>query len=152
MALTADDIVAIQQLVALHGHLVDARELHRLDELFAPDAVYDVTAMGQGTIRGVPEFRAVAEAFADDERNPVGHHVTNVVVTEGVDGTAHVRSKGIGVLRDGRAGSVVYVDRVARTDGGWRIAARQVLPSTGHRPTEPTAHPHPDRESRSAGR
>jgi ketosteroid isomerase-like protein len=129
MALTADDIVAIHQLVALHGHLVDGRELHRLDELFTPDAVYDVTALGQGTVCGIDEFRALSEAFADDERNPVGHHVTNIVVTEGADGGARVRSKGIGVLRDGRAGSVVYDDRVTRTAHGWRIAARQVLPS-----------------------
>lgn len=129
MALTTDDIVAIHQLVALHGHIVDGREWDRLGELFTPDAVYDVTALGQGTIRGVEEFRVVSAAFADDERNPVGHHVTNVVVTEGADGGAAVRSKGIGVLRDGGTGSVVYADRVTRTPDGWRIAARQVLPS-----------------------
>ena len=131
MALTADDIMAIHQLVALHGHLVDSRELYRLDELFTPDAVYDVTALGQGIVHGIGEFRALSESFADDARNPVGHHVTNIVVTEGIDGSAHVRSKGIGVLRDGRTGSVVYEDRVARTADGWRIAARQVLPSSG---------------------
>jgi 3-phenylpropionate/cinnamic acid dioxygenase small subunit len=131
MALTADDIVAIHQLVALHGHLVDGRELHRLDELFTPDAVYDVTALGQGALCGIEEFRALSESFADDERNPVSHHVTNIVVTEGLDGSASVRSKGIGVLRDGRTGSVVYDDRVTRTAEGWRIAARQVLPSSG---------------------
>jgi 3-phenylpropionate/cinnamic acid dioxygenase small subunit len=128
MALTTDDIVAIHQLVALHGHIVDGREWHRLGELFTPDVVYDVTALGQGTIRGTEEFRAVSAAFADDERNPVGHHVTNVVVSEAADGGAAVRSKGIGVLRDGRTGSVAYADRVTRTPDGWRIAARQVLP------------------------
>jgi hypothetical protein len=129
MALTVTDIVAIQQLVALHGHLVDGRELHRLDELFTPDAVYDVTALGYGTVRGIDEFRALTESFVDDERNPVGHHVTNVVVTEEADGV-RARSKGIGVLRDGRAGSVVYDDLVTRTAAGWRIAARQVLPAS----------------------
>jgi hypothetical protein len=131
MALTANDIMAIHQLVALHGHLVDSRELSRLDELFTPDAVYDVTALGQGTVQGIDEFRALSQSFADDVRNPVGHHVTNIVVTEGVDGSAHVRSKGIGVLRDGRTGSVVYEDRVTRTAHGWRIAARLVQPSSG---------------------
>jgi ketosteroid isomerase-like protein len=131
MALTADDIVAIHQLVALHGHLVDAGELQRLDELFTSDAIYDVTALGQSTLHGIDAFRAASEAFADDERNPVAHHVTNIIVTEGVDGGATVRSKGIGVLHDGRAGSVTYNDRVTRTPDGWRIAARQVLPSSG---------------------
>jgi 3-phenylpropionate/cinnamic acid dioxygenase small subunit len=129
MTLTAADIVAIHQLVALHGHLVDSRELHRLDELFTPDAVYDVTALGQGTVRGIVGFRALSEAFANDERNPVGHHVTNIVITEAEDGRARVRSKGIGVLRDGRTGTVTYDDTVIDTENGWRITARQVLPS-----------------------
>jgi 3-phenylpropionate/cinnamic acid dioxygenase small subunit len=131
MALTAHDIMAIHQLLALHGHLVDDRELHRLDELFTPDAVYDVTAMGQGVVRGIEAFRALSESFADDARNPIGHHVTNIVVTEGAGSGATVRSKGIGVLRDGRTGSVVYDDHVTRTPAGWRITARQVLPSPG---------------------
>ncbi|WP_352231943.1 nuclear transport factor 2 family protein [Actinomycetospora sp. NBRC 106375] len=39
------DVVAIEQLIALHGHLVDDRELHRLGELFTNDAVYDVSAL-----------------------------------------------------------------------------------------------------------
>jgi hypothetical protein len=128
MALPADDVLEIHRLVALHGHLIDSGDLDRLDELFTPDAVYDVTAMGQGVLRGIAEFRAASEAFADDERNPVGHHVTNVVLDR-VANEVSVRSKGIGVLRDGRTGSVVYDDRVVRTAGGWRIAERRVSPS-----------------------
>jgi 3-phenylpropionate/cinnamic acid dioxygenase small subunit len=132
--LTADDLVQLHQLVALHGHLVDDGELHRLDELFTADALYDVSALGQGVLRGVAGFRAATEAFAHDERNPVGHHVTNVVVTEAGPDAATVRSKGLGVLRDGRAGSVTYVDRAVRTDRGWRIAARRVTPGRGPTP------------------
>ncbi len=80
-------------------------------------------------VRGVDEFRAATAAFAGDERNPVGHHVTNVVVTpDGADAAA-VRSKGIGVLADGRAGSVTYEDRVVRTPSGWRIGSRRVVPA-----------------------
>jgi hypothetical protein len=52
-----------------------------------------------------------------------------VVVTT-VDGDrAAVRSKGLGVLADGRTGSVVYDDEVVRTADGWRIAARCVRPA-----------------------
>jgi 3-phenylpropionate/cinnamic acid dioxygenase small subunit len=126
---TTADVLAIHQLVALHGHLVDERAFDRLGELVTPDAVYDVSALGQGVLHGVPEFRALSETFADDERNPVAHHVTNVVVTT-VDGDrAAVRSKGLGVLADGRTGSVVYDDEVVRTADGWRIAARCVRPA-----------------------
>jgi hypothetical protein len=139
MALTADDVLEIHRLVALHGHLVDAGELHRLEELFTPGAVYDLTALGQGVLCGIEEFRTATAAFADDERNPVGHHVTNVVVTEDGDGRVTVRSKGLGVLRDGRSGSVIYEDEVARTAKGWRIEARRVSPSrSGHAGTDRT--------------
>ena len=134
MPITTADVLEIHRLVALHGHLVDGRELHRLDELFTPDVVYDVSASGQGVLRGVEEFRAVSEAFADDEHNPVGHHVTNVVVTAVDEARASVRSKGIGVRRDGRTGSVVYDDDVVRTPEGWRIAARRVLPDRAGTP------------------
>jgi hypothetical protein len=54
--------------------------------------------------------------------------VTNVVVTEIDDERAHVRSKGLAVMSGGAAGSVVYDDEVRRTDQGWRIAVRRVLP------------------------
>jgi 3-phenylpropionate/cinnamic acid dioxygenase small subunit len=126
---TTADVLAIHQLVALHGHLVDDRAFDRLGELVTPGAVYDVSALGQGVVHGRDGFRALIEAFADDERNPVAHHVTNVVVTS-VDGDrAAVRSKGFGILRDGRTGSVVYDDEVVRTTDGWRIAARSVRPA-----------------------
>jgi 3-phenylpropionate/cinnamic acid dioxygenase small subunit len=127
MLTNAGDVLAIHQLLALHGHLIDAREFDRLDELFTADAVYDVSALGQGEIRGIDRFREVSAAFVEDERNPVGHHVTNVIVEEPTGDATTVRSKAIGVLRDGRSGSVTYVDRVVRTPDGWRIAARRVL-------------------------
>ena len=121
------DLLAMHQLLALHGHLVDSREFDRLDELFTADVVYDVSALGQGVIRGLNDFSAVSIAFVGDERNPIGHHVTNIIVEEPVGDTAIVRSKGIGVLRDGRAGSVTYLDHLVRTPAGWRIAARRVV-------------------------
>lgn len=98
-----------------------------IDELVTADAVYDVIALGQGEIHGLDQFCEVSAAFADDERNPVGHQVTNLIVDEPIGDTATVRSKGIGVLCDGFTGSVTYLDRVVRTPNGWRIAARRVI-------------------------
>ena len=48
MTLTTDDRVAIYELIALHGHLMDAGEFDRLGELFTNDFVYDVEAFGFG--------------------------------------------------------------------------------------------------------
>ncbi|WFE31763.1 nuclear transport factor 2 family protein [Micromonospora sp. WMMD975] len=126
MALSAEDKLAIHELVALHGHLMDAGELDRMDELFTVDVVYDLTAFGAGELHGGAAIKEAALALGDG--NPVGHHVTNVYVTEGPDGTVRATSKGIGVTSNGSVGSVVYEDIVRREVAGWRIAYRKVTP------------------------
>jgi 3-phenylpropionate/cinnamic acid dioxygenase small subunit len=126
VAVSADDRAAITELLALHGHLFDDGELDRLDVLFTASVRYDVTAMGGGVLHGIEAIRAAALALGD--RNPVGHHVTNVVLTEHPDGSVLARSKGIGVNLDGTVGTVTYEDTIVRTAAGWRIDARAVVP------------------------
>ncbi|MEU7572873.1 nuclear transport factor 2 family protein [Micromonospora sp. NPDC049240] len=126
MTLPVADLLAIHELLALHGHLVDAGELDRMSELFTADVVYDVTSFGFGELHGPEAIRSAALALGD--RNPVGHHVTNVHVTEDADGTVRAVSKGIGIHADGSVGSVVYEDVVRREGAGWRIAHRKVIP------------------------
>lgn len=124
MTLSWEDHVAINELIALHGHLVDAGELDRLDEVFTADVAYDVSGYGFGVLRGLASNRDAALALGD--RNPVGHHVTNVVLTEEEPDLVRARSKGIGVMADGTCGSVTYDDTVVRTGHGWRISERIV--------------------------
>lgn len=133
MALSTDDRIAIYELIALHGHLMDAGDFDRLGELFTEDFVYDVEALGFGSLNGVDALREAARALGDE--NPLGHHVTNALVIDDEDGLATVRSKGIGVLADGTSGTVVYEDVVRRTGVGWRIARRTVIPR--ERPLHP---------------
>ncbi|MFD0022331.1 nuclear transport factor 2 family protein [Streptomyces sp. NPDC058382] len=125
MALGIEDRLAVMELVALHGHLVDDGELHRLDELFTADVVYDVTDQGHGSLVGVDAFREAALAMG--ALNPVGHHVTNIVLTDLGEGRVGSRSKGIGVNADGTCGSVTYQDTIVRGEHGWRIAYRKVI-------------------------
>jgi ketosteroid isomerase-like protein len=122
--MTPADRTAITDLIHLHGHLVDGGELERAGELFTPDVTYDVTDFGLGTLSGRAALRDAALAVGD--ANPVGHHVTNVVITPLDERSARVRSKGIGVMADGTAGSAVYDDVVTRTPDGWRISHRKV--------------------------
>jgi len=126
VTLAPDDRAEITELLARHGHLFDDGELDRLDLLFTASVRYDVTAFGGGVLQGIEAIRAATLALGD--RNPVGHHVTNVVLTEQPDGSVRARSKGIGVYADGTAGSVTYEDEIVRTDDGWRIDARTVAP------------------------
>src|SRR5689334_21217940 len=124
MTLTEQDRIDINDLINRHGHLTDAGELHRAGELFTPDVTYDVTDFGLGSLHGIEALREAAEALGD--ANPVGHHVTNIVITSIDDHAAHVRSKGIGIKADGTAGSVTYEDVVTRRPDGWRISHRKV--------------------------
>ena len=96
MPLTLEDRLAITELIALHGHLVDKGELDRAAEVFTPDVEYDLTDFDQGT----------GEELAD--------------------GQVRVRSKGLGIRTDGSCGSVTYVDTVVRVGAGWRIARRRL--------------------------
>ncbi len=83
------DIIEIHQLLGLYGHVVDAQEWDRFDELFTHDAVLDYTAVRAPQIfHGVDEIRDYFRAA----NHPSAHHVTNIVVLE-VDGEVHVHSK-----------------------------------------------------------
>lgn len=126
MKLSLEDRIAIEEVVALHGHLFDEGELDRLGELFTDDVVYDTSAFGGGQLVGIPALRDAALALGD--RNPVAHHITNVVVTEVREGEVRVRSKGLAVMADGKAGSVSYDDTIVRVAAGWRIKRRAMHP------------------------
>jgi hypothetical protein len=125
MALNVEDRLVISELIAMHGHLCDSGELERLDELFTGDVIYDVTDFGLEPLKGVQAIRAAALALGD--ANPVGHHVTNVIIAEGSDGQVQARSKGIGINADGTSGSVTYEDVLVLTEQGWRISYRKVV-------------------------
>ena len=123
--LSLEDRIAITELIALHGHLVDDGRLDELSRVFAEDVTHDLTAFGLGIHQGLGSVREAAEALGD--ANPVGHHVTNSVIVEVKDDdTVITRSKGIGVRADGTAGSVVYDDTVTKRDGAWRITYRTI--------------------------
>ncbi|GGP14361.1 nuclear transport factor 2 family protein [Nonomuraea glycinis] len=125
MTLTYEDRCVITDLIAMHGHLCDSGELDRFDEVFTADVIYDVTDFGQEILIGVAACADAGRALG--ELNPVGHHVTNIVLSEQADGRVHARSKGIGINADGTSGSVTYEDTIVRGDQGWRISHRKML-------------------------
>ena len=116
------DTLAIHELLGRYGHIIDAREWHRVEELFTGDCTYDMREFGLPVVHGA---RAVAALWAaPDAMHPLAHHATNIIVSEDRDGTVRVLSKGLGVGPNGRVGSVTYRDVVVRTTAGWRFAAR----------------------------
>jgi hypothetical protein len=116
------DILAIHELLALYGHIIDSREWQRVGELFTATSVYDMSAFGLGVVQGAAAIRELWSR--PGAAHPLAHHSTNVIIREADDGSVHVLSKGIGVGEGGRVGSVVYRDVVAKGPEGWRFAAR----------------------------
>jgi hypothetical protein len=125
MSLPAEDTLAIHELLALYGHIIDAREWQRVGELFTATARYDMREFGLGVVEGAAAIRELWSR--PDAMHPLAHHATNIVASTDADGTVRVLSKGLGVGPNGRVGSVVYHDVVERTPAGWRFAARSAV-------------------------
>ena len=124
--LHAEDRWAIGEILSLHGHIFDGGHLDRLGEIFTPDVVYDMTAVGVGTFEGIEAIRSAALQLGAG--NPIAHHVTNVVITGEEDGLVTALSKGLMLMADGTLSSVTHLDAVRRHDGGWRISRRVISP------------------------
>jgi ketosteroid isomerase-like protein len=128
--LTTKDRLDIGETLALHAHLVDTNQLDRLDDLFAPDAVYDMSATGSGlrAIEGIDAIRDAAGRLAESGHAPLAHFVTNVIATSAGDDTATVRSRGLMIMADGSVHAVSHDDILERGDGLWRIRRRVITP------------------------
>jgi len=82
------DILAIHQLMALYGHLLDDGAFDRLSEIFTDDAVVSFVGRDREPIRTAA---AITQFFATANGSSA-HHTSNVVIL--VDGPAvRVRSK-----------------------------------------------------------
>jgi len=123
-AVPAEDALALHEVLARYGHLIDERIFDRFDEVFTADVVYDASDFGDPVLHGVD---AVAEQMRTTDAHPLAHHATNILLDPRPDGSITVLSKGLGIGPKGRVGSVVYVDRAVRTDAGWRLASRTAL-------------------------
>lgn len=119
---THHEVVEIERVLSLWGHLLDGREWERLGECLTEDAIYDGSIFGFEPVQGIDAIKA---ALRDGE-HAAAHHVTNIVVIPGEAGATHIKSKGIGVRHDGTVGSVTYHDEMVRTTRGWRIAKRRL--------------------------
>ena len=127
--LTTDDRLAIAETLALHAHLVDENQLQRLDELFTPDAVYDMKASGLGVFEGIDTIRVAAGRMSESGHAPLAHFVTNIVITDSGDDSASAQSKGLMIMADGSMHAVIYSDTLRRHDGDWRISRRIITPT-----------------------
>ena len=123
--LTTEDHRAIDRTLALAGHILDRGELDRLEEIFTPEAVYDLSDVGAGTFEGVAAIRNGALKLGAG--NPIAHHITNIVITGHEDDQATAQSKGLIIMADGSVGSVTHRDTLRYANSSWRISRRVIL-------------------------
>ncbi|HEY8122002.1 MAG TPA: nuclear transport factor 2 family protein [Myxococcota bacterium] len=119
--LDTHDIVAIQQLMAHYGHLVDGKQWPRLGEIFAENGAFDVSAYQAGR----HESLSAVIAFFERATHPPAHHSTNLFVYEEA-GETRAWSKYAVPSEGGRLYGGDYKDVLVRTTNGWRIKERVV--------------------------
>jgi len=127
--LTTEDRLDIAETLALHAHLVDADQLDRIDDLFTPDAVYDMTAPGLGIFEGIETIRAAAAQMSASGHAPIAHFLTNVILTSTRDDEATALSKCLMIMATGTIQGVTYDDTLRRDRGHWRISRRVITPA-----------------------
>ena len=118
---TADDQMAIQQVLYRYPYAVDERDWPAFARIFTPDVVCDMTAVGLGVTRSL---ETLVELFGEIE-HPVAHHLVDPVI-DPAPGGATVRSKWLVVLADRTTLSGRYDDELVRTDEGWRVRSRLI--------------------------
>jgi len=126
--LNADDRHQVTQTLALLAYVTDEDQLDRLDELFVPDAVYDMSLSGMGAFEGLDAIRAAAAGLRASGHAPTAHFVTNVLIDERDGGTASARSRGLMIMHDGALRAVTYDDTFRRHGGRWLISHRLITP------------------------
>src|SRR5450755_955067 len=124
--LQAEDRWAIGEILSLHGHIFDAGHLDRLDEIFTPEVVYDMSAVGIGAFEGIEAVRSAAAGMGDG--GPIAHHVTNVVISSDEDDVVTAQSKGLMLMGNDALESVTHLDTLRRHSSEWRISRRIISP------------------------
>lgn len=149
-ALSPEDVLDIQQLVARYGYVLDngAEGGRAYADLFTDDGVF---ASPQATVTG----REALLKFASGHRPGQGpayvrNFAANVVLEATADGGARGRAYGvvIAIGENNQPGSIFagghFEDTFAKTQAGWRFKRRQFVPSVGGPTTnvgQPTAPP-----------
>jgi hypothetical protein len=120
----AEDRLDILNVMALYGHVIDARAWDRVHEVVTEDAEFDSSALGPGGGGSRAGLENVV-AFWRTAPHPPAHHFANAYIYE-EDG--EVRSLSKWVIADGHGGIFGgdYHDVWRKTDAGWRIRKRVI--------------------------
>jgi hypothetical protein len=101
---------------------IDDRAWDRLDEIFTPDAVFDLTDLGARRCEGLADIKRF---MGEEAEHPRTHLMTNIYVDETARGV-ELRFRIVALLGGGKVGTASYYDDVVNTPSGWRVQHRVV--------------------------
>jgi ketosteroid isomerase-like protein len=135
MSATAEDRLALVELVARWSHAADGRDAAALRALLTDDAELHIGDGDDGE-RTTGADAVAARATEAPEGQQLRRHVRNTVVDPLTDDEATTRSyylltSSIDGGRPKTLATGTYTDRMQRTPDGWRIAARHVRHDVG---------------------
>lgn len=134
--LSAGDLARIRQTLAAFAHVFDNQDVDLLHLVFTDDAVIELTR-GIGSVRrGLAEIGEFASSLPN---HGLDHHTLDTVVFVGDDGVVRARSRYLAILADQSVHNGDYLDELARTDAGWRIARRISVPRIPRGEQQPLA-------------
>lgn len=103
MSISIEDKMALHELAARYGDIIDDRDWPALGSVFTDDAVFEVVALV--TMRGLDDIKRYME---NEGRHPLAHLITNIYVRQEGGGSA--------AAQPGRI-SYQFTGRWARTSG-----------------------------------
>lgn len=110
------DRIALHELAARYGDLVDDEDVDGLDQVFTDDATFDLNG------RVLDGLAVIRRFIGEEARRPLSHHITNVRVDDGGPGTV-LHSRIISVRPTGVT-TGRYRDEVVKGPQGWRVTRR----------------------------
>ena len=132
MSLSADDKLAIAELLARSAYAFDEQDLEMLEACFTPDAVFSILIKGGDMIGPFEGREAVMKLYSDsmDAQTDVRRHVASNIFFKSETGDPQVISNLTLFATENATTKLlsvgVYQDTVRRTDDGWRVLKRHL--------------------------
>ncbi|MGE3448777.1 MAG: nuclear transport factor 2 family protein [Microbacteriaceae bacterium] len=121
--LSVDDKQALAELVYRYGLATDARDWEALADVIADDAVFDVSALGGPTHKGLA---TIVEHLAQ-RSIPTAHLFANLIIEHDPDSAeqpaAAIHLRGMIPDPEGRVVVTSMRYHARRRDGAWRLVA-----------------------------
>jgi SnoaL-like domain len=129
IARSAEDTLAIQDVVVRYGYVTDDRDWNAFDEVFTDDAVVDFRDQATNPPKGLAPLVGRDEIvlhFRDILTHPYQHMLVNHRIEDISEDEVVVRSKALLPVPGRTVCDIEYWDVLVRTPRGWRIKHKSV--------------------------